>query len=296
MNPLTSIYPQAEDQLQIEIQTYLSYISLTSSEIKAYNTSFETLKKCIIKFYSASRVFLTGSLASNLAFYGADLDFTVTNIKIGDVYKALKNETMCEFINCSHPIVKGTIHNIKFDVSHSGIQVLNDVENNKNLPILIKNLIQILRQIMRSQSIDKLREGGMSSYLLIQLIKAFISEKQQSEDLSTLLKKFLKFYGCKFDCKVQQIQDGRIQDRNYIFQPLKQFPERRAPDIVIIVGKIEIGGSITNWDKIQQTFKTCYNNLKIKSGNILSSIITIDQDAEDLRSKMQKSGSKEDEK
>jgi non-canonical poly(A) RNA polymerase PAPD5/7 len=257
------------------------------------------VENVILDILPSARVDFYGSYRSGLYLSSSDVDIVVndccadgymmTNIKVELIRKQIA-ETVVILANASVPIIKikerGT--QLKVDICFnimSGVHSAQMIKSfKKRFPALPK-LVLVVKQFLRERKLNATYSGGISSLSLTLMIIRFLQQEEQnhkqSDNLGSLLLKFLKFYGHQFDF----LQLGISVNNGGSFIPKEELQQTMTsgPSVLCIEDPLtpgnNIGRSSFNAAKVFDSFKEAYlelfKALSPNNGNrnILSSIL-----------------------
>ena len=203
-----------EKRYNKEILDYVNYITPKEELDININKTLIILKELFETKYPEWEIYTFGSYKQNISTIFSDLDITInTNLNIKSVEKIfvikeiLKHDfTIDEIItNSIVPIIKAHSEKtkIKLDISvdnSNGIEnsmiIMNAIKNKK-----LRNIMIILKILLKINNLEKTTLGGMNSFLLFHLVYYFVVIKNstKTENEFQLLHNFLFYYGFEFD-------------------------------------------------------------------------------------------------
>lgn len=182
-------------RLNLEILQYVAYCTLTEAEKAAREYVLGQLRDIIQLVLPEATVDVFGSYSTGMSSYSSDLDICV-NVPVTDattlqrhmhdIATLLRNSISTNYVDVrGHarvPIIKG-VHSellLEYDISfnsphgaaHRGA-ILSYIEKHP----LARILIMVIKSFLKKRGLNQPYTGGMSSYILLQLIVVYISER-----------------------------------------------------------------------------------------------------------------------
>ena len=203
-----------EKRYNKEIFDYVNYIIPKEDLIANIKKTLNILKELFEKKYPEWEIYTFGSYKQNISTIFSDLDITINtnkkinfDKKISVISEILRDDfTIVEIItHAIVPIIKAYSKKtgIKLDISvdnSNGIEnsmiIMNAIKNKK-----LRNIMIILKILLKINNLEKTTLGGMNSFLLFHLVYYFVVIKNstKTENEFQLLHNFLFYYGFEFD-------------------------------------------------------------------------------------------------
>lgn len=208
-------------KLHFEICDFYDYIKPLKSEHEIRKQSFMILKELIVGKFTNWRVKVFGSFPNEIFLSDSDVDIVVissekkdnakkTMDKLND-YLSL-NLNLFDYIkriDAKVPIIKLQLKETKINMDISvdrknGYDAKRVIKKSLNDFHALKPLIYLLKYFMRQKKLNETFSGGVSSFLLFNLVLAFLQYKSKTENtpslnLGQLLVDFFQFYGFEFN-------------------------------------------------------------------------------------------------
>lgn len=182
-------------RLNLEILQYVAYCTLTEAERAAREYVLSQLTDVIQLVLPDAIVDVFGSYSTGMSSYSSDLDICV-NVPVSDaatlhrhmynIASLLRSSISTNYVDVrSHarvPIIKGVHselsleYDISFNSPHGAAHresILNYIEKHP----LARVLIMVVKSFLKKRGLNQPYTGGMSSYILLQLIVVYISER-----------------------------------------------------------------------------------------------------------------------
>ena len=207
-------------KLHWEIIEFYEFIKPTSEEDLIREKTIRNLKDLIKEHFPDLKVKKFGSFPNKIHLPDSDVDIVVlSENKSMDQTKTLKKITqklidheMVDFIKIIEarvPIIRATIKNTKINMDISANRK-NGYEAKKVIKRVLEDfphmrpLIYVLKYFLRQRKLNESYTGGISSFLLFNLLFAYIQYAQKENDssmktLGHLLTGFLQFYSFVFN-------------------------------------------------------------------------------------------------
>jgi len=208
-------------KLHYEICDFFNYIKPLKSEFDIRQESFEILKDLILKKFPNWRVKVFGSFPNEIFLSDSDVDIVVisnekkdnakkTMDKLYD-YLYMKSDLFdyIKRIDAKVPIVKLQLKETKINLDISvdrknGYDAKRIIKKSLNDFHALKPLMYLLKYFMRQKKLNETFSGGISSFLLFNLLLAFLQYKNKTDNntnlnLGQLLVDFYQFYGFEFN-------------------------------------------------------------------------------------------------
>ena len=227
-------------KLHYEILAFYDFIKPTEKENRLRKDTLREVRTAIHSVYPTWIVKSFGSFTTNLHLPDSDIDILVLQNskntghlkdhqmlqKIKEILDSNQLVTYSELINSSVPIIKAIMKstNIKVDIS---VNRKNGYQAQKDIKLILENspclrpLIYTLKYYLRQRNSNEAYNGGISSFLLFNLVYAYVSYFLKTTNLETkyitlshLLTGFFNFYGFDFDYKELGIS---IRNGGYFF-------------------------------------------------------------------------------
>jgi len=261
------------------------------------------LRQMVRDIWPNADVVLFGSRKTQLHLPTSDIDVSIIGINEDDLHEGvnpyyklagyLEKEGFCEkqkvVSSAAVPIIKLTESKFKYKIDVAlGV---TDGRDNTQLMLtyiqkypVLASIVVIVKQFLRQRKLNKPFTGGMGSYLLTVLTIFFLKEHKSStfakDELRTLLCDFFKFYGIEFD----RLAHGISIERG--FYKLEQYEEVYNNNNLSVEDPFrndnDIGQKCFKFRDIRLEFGTAY--VKLRNGDDLSKIITLDKKLIDRRS------------
>ena len=204
-----------EKRYNMEILDYVNYVAPKEKLIINMEKTINTLKKLLEKKYPEWEIYTFGSYKQNISTIYSDLDITIITIntdlnldkKISILSEILRDDFIIKeiIINATVPIIKAYSKQTKIELDISvdnsnGIKnsmiIMNAIKNKK-----LRNIMIILKILLKINNLEKTTLGGMNSFLLFHLVYYFVVIKNstKTENEFQLLHNFLFYYGFEFD-------------------------------------------------------------------------------------------------
>ena len=211
-------------KLHYEILDFYEFIKPSQEEIENREKVYHYIENIIKKHWPDWKVEKYGSFTTGLSLPDSDIDLVIhpdtkpTDVekllkKISDIFLSEKTFSYIEVIKARVPIIKGTFkeNGINIDIS---IMRSNFYENKKIMDNILKEypyirpLIFVIKYFLRQKKLNDLHTGGISSFLLFNLVLSYILyiQKERAESHSSklltlghLLIGFFQFYGFDFN-------------------------------------------------------------------------------------------------
>ncbi len=228
--PLFSQYPwitaktaeyKGMPKLHYEICDFYNYIKPIKSEHEIRKKSFCILKELIVSKFPNWRVKVFGSFPNEIFLSDSDVDIVVISSEKKDhVRKTMDklydhlylNSNIFDYIkriDAKVPIIKLQLKatKINMDISvdrKNGYDAKRIIKKSLNDFHALKPLIYLLKYFMRQKKLNETFSGGISSFLLFNLVLAFLQYKNKTENgpglnLGQILVDFFQFYGFEFN-------------------------------------------------------------------------------------------------
>jgi len=122
--------------------------------------------------------------------------------------------------------------------------IMNEIKDKK-----LRNIIIILKILLKINNLGETTLGGMNSFLLFHLVYYFVViQKSIIENEFQLLEKFLFYYGFEFvDTKYMLVMKG-IQSKMILKK------NNKALSVKTTLSKNDIGGQCKKYDEIKKLF------------------------------------------
>ena len=129
--------------------------------------------------------------------------------------------------------------------------IMNEIKDKK-----LRNIIIILKILLKINNLGETTLGGMNSFLLFHLVYYFVViQKSTIENEFQLLEKFLFYYGFEFvDTKYMLVMKG-IQSKMILKK------NNKALSVKTTLSKNDIGGQCKKYDEIKKLFQKTYNKM-----------------------------------
>ena len=129
--------------------------------------------------------------------------------------------------------------------------IMNEIKDKK-----LRNIIIILKILLKINNLGETTLGGMNSFLLFHLVYYFVViQKSTIENEFQLLEKFLFYYGFEFvDTKYMLVMKG-IQSKMILKK------NNKALSVKTTLSKNDIGGQCKKYDEIKKLFQITYNKM-----------------------------------
>jgi len=230
MKPLFMQYPWITSRtaqykgmikLHYEICDFYDYVKPHKREHEIRKKSFEILKNLIILKFPNWRVKVFGSFPNEIFLSDSDVDIVVisnekkecakkTMDKLYDfLYMNSEKFDYIKRIDAKVPIVKLQLKETKINLDISvdrknGYDAKRIIKKSLNDFHALKPLMYLLKYFMRQKKLNETFSGGVSSFLLFNLVLAFLQYKNKTEtsinlNLGQLLVDFFQFYGFEFN-------------------------------------------------------------------------------------------------
>jgi DNA polymerase sigma len=211
-------------KLHYEIKSFYNFIKPTKEEMKLRKNSVKEIKIIIKSHFPEWTVKSFGSFNTNLDLPDSDIDIIIlqdekngvlTNEKMLEKIKRVLIEensvNYVQIIKSRVPIIKANLKstNVNIDISvnrKNGYQTQKDINLILNHTPCIREIIYVLKYYLRQKKANEAFTGGISSFLLFNLVYAFISYYIKSTTLelkyitlSHLLIGFFNFYGVEMN-------------------------------------------------------------------------------------------------
>ena len=162
--------------------------------------------------------------------------------------------------NANTPVIKAKEirTGLKLDISvnnRNGVEnsmiIMNEIKDKK-----LRNIIIILKILLKINNLGETTLGGMNSFLLFHLVYYFVViQKSTIENEFQLLEKFLFYYGFEFvDTKYMLVMKG-IQSKMILKK------NNKALSVKTTLSKNDIGGQCKKYDEIKKLFQITYNKM-----------------------------------
>lgn len=182
-------------RLNLEILQYVAYCTLTEAEKAAREHVLNQLRDIIQLVLPDATVDVFGSYSTGMSSYSSDLDICV-NVPVNnaaalkrhmhDIAALLRRSISTNYVdvrgNARVPIIKGvhTELSLEYDISFNSPHgaahreaILSYIEKHP----LARILIMVIKSFLKKRGLNQPYTGGMSSYILLQLIVVYISER-----------------------------------------------------------------------------------------------------------------------
>ena len=204
-----------EKRYNKEILDYVNYVAPKEELIINMEKTINILKELLEKKYPEWEIYTFGSYKQNISTIYSDLDITIITIntdlnldkKISILSEILRDDFIIKeiIINATVPIIKAYSKQTKIELDISvdnsnGIKnsmiIMNAIKNKK-----LRNIMIILKILLKINNLEKTTLGGMNSFLLFHLVYYFVVIKNsiKTENEFQLLHNFLFYYGFEFD-------------------------------------------------------------------------------------------------
>ncbi|EFO64479.1 Topoisomerase I-related protein [Giardia lamblia P15] len=182
-------------RLNLEILQYVAYCTLTEAERAAREYVLGQLRDIIQLVLPDATVDVFGSYSTGMSSYSSDLDICVhvpmnntatMQCHMHDIATLLRRSISTNYVDVrSHarvPIIKGVHselsleYDISFNSPHGAAHretILGYIEKHP----LARILIMVVKSFLKKRGLNQPYTGGMSSYILLQLIVVYISER-----------------------------------------------------------------------------------------------------------------------
>ena len=129
--------------------------------------------------------------------------------------------------------------------------IMNEIKDKK-----LRNIIIILKILLKINNLGETTLGGMNSFLLFHLVYyVVVIQKSTIENEFQLLEKFLFYYGFEFvDTKYMLVMKG-IQSKMILKK------NNKALSVKTTLSKNDIGGQCKKYDEIKKLFQITYNKM-----------------------------------
>ena len=129
--------------------------------------------------------------------------------------------------------------------------IMNEIKDKK-----LRNIIIILKILLKINNLGETTLGGMNSFLLFHSVYYFVViQKSTIENEFQLLEKFLFYYGFEFvDTKYMLVMKG-IQSKMILKI------NNKALSVKTTLSKNDIGGQCKKYDEIKKLFQITYNKM-----------------------------------
>ena len=205
-------------KLHYEICDFFDYIKPNKSEYEIRKHSFNVLKNLISSKFPSWRIKSFGSFPNEIFLADSDVDIVVisSNSKKDDPKKRLEklydyiylNSDIFDYIkliDAKVPIIKLQLKETKIflDISvdrKNGYDAKRVIKRSLNDFHALKPLLYVLKYFIRQKKLNESFTGGISSFLLFNLVLAFLQYKSKTDNshnfnLGQLLVDFFQFYG-----------------------------------------------------------------------------------------------------
>ena len=267
-------------KLHYEILEFYEFIKPNAEEIEQRNKVYEYIEKVIKDHWPNWKIEKYGSFTTNLSLPDSDIDLVIapdtkqTDIekllkKISDVFISENKFSYIEVIKARVPIIKATYkeNGINIDIS---IMKPHFEENKKSIEKILNEypymrpLIYVLKYFLRQKKLNELHTGGISSFVLFNMVFAYIlyvqkdkAEHSHSTRLLTLghlLVGFFQFYAFEFNYDYVGIS---VRHGGYFYKrEKKEFAGQSA------VGKNLL--SMENFQDLNQDLgRNCFKFIKV---------------------------------
>ena len=208
-------------KLHFEICDFYNYIKPLKSEHEIRLKSFSILKELITSKFPAWRVKVFGSFPNEIFLSDSDVDIVVISSERKDNAKKTMdklydflylNSSLFDYIkriDAKVPIIKLQLKETKINLDISvdrknGYDAKRIIKKSLNDFHALKPLIYLLKYFMRQKKLNETFSGGISSFLLFNLVLAFLQYKSKTDfsagfNLGQLLVDFFQFYGFEFN-------------------------------------------------------------------------------------------------
>jgi non-canonical poly(A) RNA polymerase PAPD5/7 len=214
-------------KLHFEIVDFYNYIKPHKSEYDIRKKSFEILKQILLKKFPDFRVKSFGSFPNEIFLADSDVDIVVISKQKIDQKKTLEKIYECIIgkselfdyirkIDAKVPIIKLQLKETKIflDISvdrKNGYDAKRVIKRSMNDFHALKPLLYVLKYFIRQKKLNETFTGGVSSFLLFNLVLAFLQYKNKIAysninnynsnqlNLGQLLVDFFQFYGFEFN-------------------------------------------------------------------------------------------------
>ncbi|CAD8210064.1 unnamed protein product [Paramecium octaurelia] len=232
-------------RLHNEIVEFYEYITPSDQEHKRRVTAYLRVEKYLQDIAPEAQIESFGSFKTRMYLPNADIDIVMieTSCTQKQLFKKVaarmmkqtnKFENVNLIANAKVPIIKfvEVESQYHFDISFNqldGLKQIQELETAFELYPELKFLLMTLKCVLRQRDLNETYSGGVGSFLLFQMILAFLREfrkdffQHNKEDqiknvtLGEYMIKFLEFYGIKFDVsrkKIVMSQGGRIENKS----------------------------------------------------------------------------------
>ncbi|CAD8121914.1 unnamed protein product [Paramecium sonneborni] len=232
-------------RLHNEMIEFFNYISPSDQEHKRRITAYMRVEKYLQDLAPEAQIESFGSFKTKMYLPNADIDMVMieTSCSQKQLYKKVaakmmkqtnKFENVNLIANAKVPIIKfvEVESQYHFDLSFNqldGLKQIEELEKAFEIYPELKFLLMTLKCILKQRDLNETYSGGVGSFLLFQMILAFLREyrkdffQHNKQDqiknitLGEYIIKFLEFYGIKFDVSRKKIvmgQGGSIQNKS----------------------------------------------------------------------------------
>ncbi|KAG1665929.1 hypothetical protein FOA52_004518 [Chlamydomonas sp. UWO 241] len=223
--------------LHYSILDFCARVGPTEDELRARNVVVEGIRQCARKalpdYHDVISVQVYGSHASGLSTWQSDVDIVITGMfeperstgcydirdrgrvtarlrRIADVLRAHKKLGVSRIAIIGRariPIIKlRTRSNVSVDISFSdgtGVRAADYIATQASVHSAMRPLTLVLKAFLKSQRLNDVATGGLSSYSLCHMVIAHLLEEMKNggevEDLGETLYCLLLRYGEEFD-------------------------------------------------------------------------------------------------
>ena len=274
-------------RLHYEIYDYVTNVLMPSDQdrIKRKKT-VEIINSLVKNFRKDLWIIPYGSYAQELDLKSSDIDIAVFNMKITNgidsedtltpLYEYFKQSEKfypdIQLIYAKVPIIKGRVKNtdISVDICVNNTQAVYIAEtikgNIKHEPLLQYTII-LLKKILKNYQLNEVYRGGMSSFMLFEMVFFFFQKKiltlesQIDLNLGNFLIDFLDYYANKFDNRtmgISVLNGGKTYKKN------GRFAHNLKSDYLSVESCLNIQvdlGRYCNYPEIKNMFHTIHKEL-----------------------------------
>ena len=291
-----------------ELIQYINYILLGPKTFLKYKKAINSIGKILNDFDNKNEIDYYGSVRQGLATIFSDVDIVIKNTEIFKVKTYLEDIKTYIYNNKEYfnlfkeiniiyakvPIINGIFLNseIEFDISinTNGTEESDFIRSIiKKIPIL-RDVMIILKMILKSINYNKTYYGGISSYILFHMVYGFylynqddidkyfiykylksgdnyfhqIIENNENDNILGFILRFLLFYSCHFKNKRKKIIIDKIGEL------LIKNRDDTGTHLLSIINMLDtnessssdIGKKCFSYHIIKNKFKKIYNTLK----------------------------------
>jgi non-canonical poly(A) RNA polymerase PAPD5/7 len=210
-------------KLHHEILDFYNFIRPNSEEDEIRTKSLKLVKSMIKEKYPHWKIKSFGSFPNKIHLPDSDVDIAViadlTNDSNEDQVKVLKKITKIltetnsvDYIQLIHarvPIIKATLKDTKINIDicanrKNGYEAKKIIKQTLTDFAFMRPIIYVLKYFLRQRKLNETYTGGISSFLLFNLLLAYIQhvvkeDKTKKITLGHLLVGFLQFYAFDFN-------------------------------------------------------------------------------------------------